>query len=143
MSVAAIIEHNGNLLLLKEFNSGTEHWDIPAGGMEKNESPIDALKREVEEETGLVVDAAEMKLIVHHIEPERLTVNYLFHIVLDTDPGELTAQDDDILEVAFKPREFVEQQLADKLYEHELARVRLEQYINGFPEKLSLEVVSE
>ena len=56
---ALIRNENGEILLLqvnkaKLKNSNTsEYWDIPGGRVQKGESPIDTLKREVEEETGI------------------------------------------------------------------------------------------
>ena len=38
-----------HFLLLRAFN----YWDFPKGMVEKNESPLDAAKREVAEETGI------------------------------------------------------------------------------------------
>lgn len=41
-------------LLLQEKSSG-EGWSLPAGAIEPGESPVEAIRREVLEETGLVV----------------------------------------------------------------------------------------
>jgi ADP-ribose pyrophosphatase len=43
----------GQLLLLKQFRPSIKDWllEIPAGTMEKNELPLEAAKRELEEET--------------------------------------------------------------------------------------------
>lgn len=49
---ALIINDKKDFLLAKDENG---LWDIPGGGLEFNESPHEALKRELFEETGLEV----------------------------------------------------------------------------------------
>jgi ADP-ribose pyrophosphatase YjhB (NUDIX family) len=54
----AIIERNGKILLVKEAmntnksDTAKGKWNHPAGWIDIGENPIDAAKREVEEETG-------------------------------------------------------------------------------------------
>ena len=50
VSVKAKIKQNGKILLVKEDD---KKWDLPGGGVEHNESIIEALKRELLEEIGL------------------------------------------------------------------------------------------
>lgn len=51
--VAAVVLNQDNQLLLQEKHE--EAWSLPAGLIEPNESPANAVIREVREETGLVV----------------------------------------------------------------------------------------
>lgn len=51
--VAAAILDATNRILLQE--KATESWSLPAGMIESGESPSEAVVREVEEETGLIV----------------------------------------------------------------------------------------
>lgn len=51
-SVAAVIHDGDGRLLLQEKSEG---WSLPAGAIEPGETPEQALKREVLEETGLIV----------------------------------------------------------------------------------------
>lgn len=44
-----------NVLLLQR-NDGNNTWEIPGGKRENNEDIVDALKREVKEETGLTIN---------------------------------------------------------------------------------------
>lgn len=62
-SVAAIIKNEkGEILLLdrKNFPFG---WACPAGHVEEDEEPEDAMVREVQEETGL--DVEKYQLVIH------------------------------------------------------------------------------
>lgn len=66
-SVAIIIDQAGRLLLqLRKFPNG--FWGIPGGLMELGESTEDVAKREVFEETGLIV--AQLKLINVYSGPQ-------------------------------------------------------------------------
>lgn len=58
--VAAIIERDGKFLLVEEHTDAGILFNQPAGHLEQGESLIDAVRREVYEETA------------HHFEPEAL-----------------------------------------------------------------------
>ena len=51
VTVAAVIERDGRFLLVEEHTSSGLQFNQPAGHLEENESLIDAVKREVFEET--------------------------------------------------------------------------------------------
>ena len=58
-SVAAVIRDSDGRLLLQEKASG-EGWSLPAGAIEPSESPAQAVRREVLEETGLTIEPREI-----------------------------------------------------------------------------------
>ena len=54
---AIILNQKNDILLLKRSNkveSGGE-WNLPGGGLEENEKPLDSIKREIVEEVGIEV----------------------------------------------------------------------------------------
>jgi 8-oxo-dGTP diphosphatase len=58
---AAVIVRDGRVLMVHERSrrsGGGEWWTLPGGGVEPGETPEEAVRREVFEETGLVVSAA-------------------------------------------------------------------------------------
>jgi 8-oxo-dGTP diphosphatase len=58
---AAVIVRDGRVLMVHERarrSGGGEWWTLPGGGIEDDETPEQAVRREVFEETGLVVTEA-------------------------------------------------------------------------------------
>ncbi len=53
VSVKALVTDEQGRFLLQKEERGV--WDLPGGGLDHGESPVEALKREVQEEVGLEV----------------------------------------------------------------------------------------
>ncbi len=53
VAIAAVLE-GGELLLVRQYRHATRRWliEVPAGRIERGEEPLDAARRELEEETG-------------------------------------------------------------------------------------------
>ena len=67
---SAIIIENDQILLV-EFNDETGlHYNLPGGTIEANESVVEGLKREVEEETTAKIDVGDLIFVLEY-EPER------------------------------------------------------------------------
>ncbi|MCA9308950.1 NUDIX domain-containing protein [Candidatus Saccharibacteria bacterium] len=70
---ARVLVKNGNKILLVKSTYGSRRWELPGGGVEKGETARQAARRELEEETSLMV--AEKKL--EHVASERISNNKL------------------------------------------------------------------
>lgn len=60
--VSAIIVKEEKILLIHRKKLDKEYWVFPGGHVEAGETPKDAVKREVKEETNLEVTSSEEKL---------------------------------------------------------------------------------
>lgn len=56
---AAIFDSLGRILCVKQ-NYRDKLWALPGGGVERGESPVRALQREVQEESGFIVQVDEL-----------------------------------------------------------------------------------
>ena len=70
LTVSAVIERNGEYLLVEEIVSGAVVLNQPGGHLETGESPEQAVVREVLEETGCDVACAEMVGVYLWIHPQ-------------------------------------------------------------------------
>jgi 8-oxo-dGTP pyrophosphatase MutT (NUDIX family) len=61
---ACYLEVNGKLLLLQRSDSKSEpgKWGVPAGKLEKNETPENAVRRELFEETGIDLERSSCRI---------------------------------------------------------------------------------
>jgi 8-oxo-dGTP diphosphatase len=57
----------GQLLLVQAVEAIGSRWFLPGGGVEFGEHPDDAVRREVLEETGLIVTAATLRQVVSDV----------------------------------------------------------------------------
>ena len=95
---AIIIRRNSILLVQRGRNPLKGYWSLPGGLIETGEKIEDALRREVLEETGLVVRPKRLFEIFERIMPDqkgRAEYHYILHDYLCiVKGGELKAGDD-------------------------------------------------
>ena len=70
LTVSAVIERDGEYLLVEEIASGALVLNQPGGHLESGESPEEAVVREVLEETGCEVDCAGLVGVYLWIHPQ-------------------------------------------------------------------------
>ena len=101
--VGCVMQHKDKILLLLRYAKETDPslWGIPAGKVEKDESDVEAVVREVQEETGIHLTKEDLKDIGHlPIEYDTFIVDFpMFHVNFEERP-----------EVVLAPREHIDLQ---------------------------------
>jgi len=113
--VGAILEREGKFLLVRESNrKGPDDgkWNQPAGWVDVGENPLEAVRREVEEETGLALIPTHIvgiySLVRKDIEKELGATPHAIKIIFTgiVSDSETSALADDITETRwFSPEE--------------------------------------
>ena len=103
--MGVLINHDNKLLLAQRPAKKTWSgwWEFPGGKIERGETPIQALKRELNEEIGVTVSSAE-KWIVREYSYDEIDVKLHFFKVIDW-AGQIQPQEEQLLEWnnAFSP----------------------------------------
>ena len=87
-----IIIENSKILL--SYETVTDQWMIPGGGLEENESDRECCIREVAEETGILVDVSECMLKINEYYEDWKWINkYFFCKVTGTTETKLTQRE--------------------------------------------------
>ena len=81
--VAAVVEHEGNVLLARNKAWPPKMFGLVTGFLEKGESPDDAVLREVEEELGLEAKLLAMIGVYTFLEQNQIIIAY--HVVAKGD----------------------------------------------------------
>lgn len=90
------VDNNDNTLLVRQFRlpAGKELLEIPAGGIDEGETPEEAVRREMQEETGYLPRKVE-KLGGFYSAPGFCTEYLHLYLAADLVPGKLHAEDTD------------------------------------------------
>jgi mutator protein MutT len=98
VGVGAVIVKDHKALIIKRANDPYKgQWSIPGGRVELGESLLDALRREMREETGLIVDVGPVIEVFERIQHDGARVLYHFVIIdylCSCVGGDLCAGDD-------------------------------------------------
>jgi ADP-ribose pyrophosphatase YjhB (NUDIX family) len=96
--VAALVEREGKVLFVRRNREpGIGRWALPGGFVERGEAVEDAVRREVEEETGLEVRVEGLVGLYSEPESTIILAAYGGEVV----SGALSCQSPEVLEAAF------------------------------------------
>jgi 8-oxo-dGTP diphosphatase len=81
--VAGLIVKDGKLLVCQRTRHQTMplKWEFPGGKIEEKEQPRDALRRELEEELGILATIGDEAVRFQHEYPNRTVVELRFFVV--------------------------------------------------------------
>ena len=113
VAAAILLDARGRVLLVGNDwqGYGNVRWTLPGGVVERGESTLDALSREVREETGLEITSIDHLAYAVHVEDQRRNDRAVSFAFLARYDGLLHPRDPDgfIVEARFVPAEEVAQ----------------------------------
>ena len=109
-AAAFIVDGEGRVLLVKH-TYGHLNWELPGGGGEFHESPVETAIREVREETGLRVVARHMTGCYY--SPENESLHFVFHCEREETAAIPQADGAEISECAFWSPEALPRPISD------------------------------
>jgi mutator protein MutT len=84
---AIVVNENALLMVRRSHDPGKGLWSLPGGRVEQGESLVDAVRREVAEETGVEVEVGELAGILELPDTEPHYVILDFHASVANDAG--------------------------------------------------------
>ena len=125
VAAAILLDALGRVLLVGNDwqGYGNVRWTLPGGVVERGESTLDALSREVREETGLTITSIQHLAYAVHVEDERRNDRAVSFAFLAAYDGLLNPRDPDgfIVEARFVPVDEVERIIPIPPLRHPLA----------------------
>ena len=119
-SEKGIVVFKQKVLLMKRVrpsSDGLGYWELPGGGLEYGETPNEALKRELKEETGLNAD--KMKEITRVVHDGHHSLYIIYLCVSDFDKNSVVLQEGETIDY-----KWVDKETFEKIDENELAARR-------------------
>lgn len=113
-AVAVLAIHNDRMLVVEQYRQalGRTEVEVPAGKLEKGEQPEDAIKRELEEETGYRCDQVTL-LNSFYTSPGFADEIIHLYLAEHLEAGELNPDEDEFLEVTEITLEEAYEQIRD------------------------------
>jgi 8-oxo-dGTP pyrophosphatase MutT (NUDIX family) len=88
--VSCYLEHNGDILILhrQDYKPEGNTWGLPAGKIDTGENELEAMVREIGEETGLSVEPKELEYLekLYVVYPSYQFIFHMFKVTLDEKP---------------------------------------------------------
>lgn len=113
-----LLEWQGRMLVLRQHHR--EGWTLPGGLLDRHEGASDAVRREVHEETGLVIEPGEPLTCV--VDPDTQRVDVIFRVPVDVRP-EVVCRSEAIRAGWLRPDELGEVDVSTRLAFAAVARV--------------------
>lgn len=116
-AVMLAVDEKDRVLLVKQFRLPAEKdlWELPAGRIDPGETPLQAAKRELREETGYQAKKW-VKLISYWASPGYVAEKMNVYLAQDLKAGEQQPMDDERIEIRwFTRKEILDLILANKM----------------------------
>ncbi len=98
--VKCVIEYNDTILMVLN-NYGKRRWTLPGGRIEKNETPSDAVRREVKEEVGIIV--SEVRSLGEFLSTLEYKRDYIYCFCATTNNKDIKIDPNEIYEASWFP----------------------------------------
>lgn len=82
--VGVVLNDAGQILLLKHTYRGKYQWGLPSGWLKRGEQPMDAMKREIKEETGMDVEVIKPLIVSGDDQWPRVDLIFLCSLINGT-----------------------------------------------------------
>ena len=75
--VTGVLIEDDEILVVKQKVSESRNWSLPGGRLERGETLEQALKREIKEETGLIVEVVKL---LYYAMREQVLIRYCIYL---------------------------------------------------------------